>query len=145
MINFSFSKKKNYRLYLARQKERKLDLFNKKELTNNDKNEVLNELELIKNESSLFMIYSQHNSLVLFAIKQFCLMIILIYMYISKLELYSIFVITFYFYCFDGVIEISEFISKMKERKLLKRYFYMNKYFIYSSKCVIIIKYDIVG
>ena len=99
MINFSFSKKKNYRLYLARQKERKLDLFNKKELTNNDKNEVLNELELIKNESSLFMIYSQHNSLVLFAIKQFCLMIILIYMYISKLELYSIFVITFYFYC----------------------------------------------
>ena len=123
MINFSFSKKKNYRLYLARQKERKLDLFNKKELTTNDKNEVLNELELIKNESSLFMIYSQHNSLVLFAIKQFCLMIILIYMYISKLELYSIFVITFYFYCFDGVIEISEFISKMKERKLLKRYF----------------------
>ena len=84
---------------------------------------MLNELELIKNESSLFMIYSQHNSLVLFAIKQFCLMIILIYMYISKLELYSIFVITFYFYCFDGVIEISEFISKMKERKLLKRYF----------------------
>ena len=123
MINFSFSKKKNYRLYLARQKERKLDLFNKKELTKNDKNEALNELELIKNESSLFMIYSQHNSLVLFAIKQFCLMIILIYMYISKLELYSIFVITFYFYCFDGVIEISEFISKMKERKLLKRYF----------------------
>ena len=123
MINFSFSKKKNYRLYLARQEERKLDLFNKKELTNNDKNEVLNELELIKNESSLFMIYSQHNSLVLFAIKQFCLMIIIIYMYISKLELYSIFVITFYFYCFDGVIEISEFISKMKERKLLKRYF----------------------
>lgn len=123
LINFSFSKKKNYRLYLAKQEERKLDLFNKKELTNNDKNEVLNELELIKNESSLFMIYSQHNSLVLFAIKQFGLMLILIYMYISKIELYSIFVITFYFYCFDGVIEISEFNSKIKERKLLKRYF----------------------
>lgn len=123
IINFSFSKKKNYRLYLAKQEERKLDLFNKKELSINEKNEVLKELELIKKESSIFIFYSQNNSLVLFAIKQFSLMLVLLYMYIIKIEIYSIFVVTFYFYCFEGVIEISDFTSKIKERKMLKQYF----------------------
>ena len=80
-------------------------------------------LNNIKEESSKYLACSQTNNLINFAIKQFGLMLVLIFMYMSKIDIYSIFVITFYFYSFEGIVVISDYLVKHRERKLLKRDF----------------------
>ena len=123
IINFYFSLKKNKRLRTANQEEYRLNKFNDKVLSKSTKETIVNYIDKIKQETSKYNTYTQINGLILFSIKQFSLMIILLFMYLSKIEIYSIFVVTFYFYSFEGIINISEFISKSRDRISLRRQF----------------------
>lgn len=119
MINiyFNFIKirlKNNLYIY-----ERKIDKFNSKVINNDLKNEIYKTMQLMKNISSKYLVINQINGLVNFVIKQFCLMLILIFMYITETNIYSIFVITFYFYSFEGIINISSYIVNRKVRSYL--------------------------
>lgn len=120
IVNLYFSYHKNSRIQAANEVEMHLLKYEHKILTKEIKEEIIKELEIIKKRTSSIISLSQTYGLVNFALKQFFLMSLLIFMYLFKIEIYSIFVITFYFYSIDGLIEISDFIITYKSRKLLK-------------------------
>lgn len=122
-INCYFSFKKNKYMKIGNLEELKINAYENKILSIKNKEEIIEIYGNIKNISAKILIYTQVNSLVNFAIKQFCLMVILIFMYISKIDVYSIFVITFYFYSFDGIINLSEYLVMMKDNNILKKSF----------------------
>lgn len=120
IINYCFSKLKNTKLNLANQEEYRLNIYENNVLTKATKEVVLLQIQKIKEHTSKYNNYKQLNEIINFVLKQFSLMLVLIYMYMSKLDIYSVFVVTFYFYSFEGVVNISDFISKYFERKNLK-------------------------
>lgn len=123
IINFCFALKKKKYIYLASLEEEKIDEFDNKMLSKGNKDIIVSYLDNIKENTSKYLILSQSNSLVNFAIKQFGVMLLLMFMYMSKINIYSIFVITFYFYSFDGIIEVSDYFVRYKERKNLNKDF----------------------
>lgn len=119
IFNIYFSNKKNNKLQLAGEIEMHLLKYENKILTKNIKEDILIELEKIKKETSNINTLTQTYGLVNFALKQFFLMSLLIFMYLYKIEIYSIFVITFYFYSLDGLYELSDFIVTYRINKIL--------------------------
>lgn len=103
--------------------ENKIDLYDSKVLDINNKKEVVSLIDKMKDESSKLLVINQTNTLINFVIRQFSLMLILISMYIFHKDIYAIFVITFYFYSFDGIISICRYLSNMKEIKYLRNIF----------------------
>ncbi len=123
LTNFIFTKIKNKKMNNANIIENRLNLFENKMLTKETKNNILDLFDKIKLETSKYLSINQITNLIMFIIKQFSLMLILILMYMLKINVYAIFVITFYFYSFEGIIEISSYLAKYKYNKILKKRF----------------------
>lgn len=123
MINVFFSIRKNRSFHIANEIEMHLLKYENKILTKSIKEEILKEIDKIKLYTSKYLNISQTFRLVNFALKQFFLISLLIFMYMFKMDLYSIFVVTFYFYSVDGLIEISDYLINRKDMKILIKSF----------------------